>query len=1630
MRLLLEFHRKQHADNPFAVLRGEQEYTRRTEAGEAEIGTIDWDETLHADLTAVHGAAYDIAVVQRLGDRLQRFLKQSDATSLLEKLAEAVRRSEPAYVTFRFSAAELFALPWEFLTIQATGLCIGELSNVLIRYEWPGSRSEPDQQSYSVPRYEGGRILFAWSTAGGNVPAAAHQEALMRACPDGFFSFDASRDVLPNVSINGLSKMLSSADPKAPFSVLHILCHGQATTPTPIGSSERSKTGTWPDDVHGSTFGLAWDGVDGPEVIDGARLRALLKPFASNLRLVVLCACNSGNNSQLGNHLGSVALALHRAGIQAVVASRNPLSASGSIDLADTLFGTLLGEPASLESAVLASRQKLLSSGGLDWASVQLYARDADGDDTRPVVIRPFRGLAAFQTEHRPFFFGRTAEVDEVLTKLQALIAQGRPRCVLVVGASGAGKSSLVFAGVVPKFLASNKRTKILRIHPGTAPNETLENALADCPAGRPALLVVDQFEELFAQTENQEAREKFARKIWSLASTPAASVQVIITLRLDVIGRCRELVLNNDDLSLDEIALAKQYENHRVAVLQLKREQLSAAILEPARKVGLTLQPGLAARMLDDVGREPGAMPLLSDALNELWERRLGRMLTQASYDELGGVTGSLRKRANAVIAKLREKNESHLAVAERLFTGLVDIAENAMLDTRLSVSLADLYRNFPGAERAGLECVLNAMVGARLLVLDATRDSARVEVAHESLIRNWDLLRTWLDEARAGLSLQRRVEQDALEWQRETYDPNRLYRGAKLVQISGKSWRSPFSGLAQQFLTASEDLRMQQELEAAARKLWNRLAIVGLFIAFLVAVAFGSKALQMYRIAAATARVEQASRAVLMAQATEASLDVLVLALGSLPPGSDLLQAGDSLHPRVVEAVTAAASRGGYPVFPSWPMGEHQPDPDEVRSESRCQGDRVSFSPDGKLAVTTSYDHTARLRDVQTGAVVQTIRGHTGWVTGASISPDGSRLVTDGADGTERLWNAKTAAMLEVSRSHGWCATPSFSPDGRHLLTVSFFYIERLYKPTPGSVVLYDTQAGAVLKRYQGVAASFVPEGARVLTDLQNPAKVLDAATGATMQTLRGDTPPIVGASFSSDGAYVVTASDDGTARLWSLQTGLLLWTLSGHSGRVQTATFSPSNQLLATAGADQTVKIWNVKTGALITSFSSHEGELRAASFSPDSGRVVTVSATGSARIWNAHTGAPVFTLQGHLKSTVAARFSGDGTHLLTAGEDDTARLWDISVGAALVTLRGHNDAVLTARFSPDGARVLTASVDGTARLWDGESGANLLVLKGHTGPVQVARFSPDGGRLVTASLDSTARLWDSLNGNEIHALKHNGAVHTAEFSPDGKLLSTAADEAGPRIWDVNSGRVWLTLVGHPGAPTSTSFSPDGTQVVSTGGMGTVRVWNVRTGNEDPRWREMRAGTWATAAGFSPNGTRLVTASNSGDVRVRDLSPGAPPILLRGHTGEVRITRFSPDGSKLLTAGRDESARIWNAKVTTPLVLRGHKQELTAACFSPDGRRILTASIDGTAKLWDVTSGELLMTFVGHVSAIRDAAFSPDGRRVVTASDDGTAHVYSTEVAYYARRACRLLRNYPTEFQQVSEVCHAYH
>ncbi len=316
-----------------------------------------------------------------------------------------------------------------------------------------------------------------------------------------------------------------------------------------------------------------------------------------------------------------------------------------------------------------------------------------------------------------------------------------------------------------------------------------------------------------------------------------------------------------------------------------------------------------------------------------------------------------------------------------------------------------------------------------------------------------------------------------------------------------------------------------------------------------------------------------------------------------------------------------------------------------------------------------------------------------------------------------------------------------------------------------------------------------------------------------------------------------------------------------LRGHNGEIRQASFSPRGSRVVTASSDGTARIWAADGGGDPVVLRGHENDVLRASFNPEGSHVVTASQDDTARIWAADGVGNPIVLRGHENDVLRASFNLEGSHVVTASRDDTARIWAANGVGDPVVLRGHENDVSSASFSPDGNRVVTASLDGTARIW-AANGDPVAVLK-HEGGVLSAAFSLDGSRIVTASLDMLARIWPADGiGDPVVLGGHDDIVRSAAFSPRGNRVVTASRDRMARIWS-DIGDPLILLDRHRNSVEHAAFSPDGGRVLTSTQDDTVWIWSA-SGTGDPVVLRGRGGN-VRSASFSPGGRRVVTAAD---------------------------------------------------------------------------------------------------------------------------------------------------------------------
>ncbi len=1206
---------------------------------------------------------------------------------------------------------------------------------------------------------------------------------------------------------------------------------------------------------------------------------------------------------------------------------------------------------------------------------------DRQTQDRSRRTICPFRGLEPFREEDAPFFFGREREIG----RLRALLEDHT--IVTLVGASGTGKSSLVRAGLIPRLRKEREPVwELVTMQPRRDPvsalaavcRPLLEDAsgqdelerlawmerfverltekptrfralvgrmLERQPGTDRMLIVVDQAEQLFAaQEEPTAAASTFLEAITDAAREGLLSV--VVTLRAELLGR-----------ALADPRIREAVSTASVPLPSMGAEGIAAAIEKPAEALAIEIDPHLRARIVADLERQPGNLPLLQYALAELWRRGGGTRLRSADYDAFGGVERVIADRAESVYLSLDDEQR---AAVPRLFTEAL-VHPGEMVDTRRRARLDEL----PPAARG----VVPLLVEARLLVSGSKESTGAptIEIAHEALLANWDRARAWIEEDREFLLWLQRLRAASDRWQGSD---DRLWRAADLVEA--ERWISHRSELVgDPFLEASLAARRR-------RRRWQLAAIVSV-------LCFGVVATFLAVVARSNQRQVQARASIAEAGAhPDPAVGARILA--SLGPTHSV----GTWH-RALEVAQRLAQR---------PRSLRRfPNDDPVYT--------LQLSPDGRRAVMGSFHGVVYVWDLENHREPLVLEGHRGSVLHASWSPDGRRVVSASVDRTVRVWDVLDDTAPRTLRGHSESVERAqFSPDGRLVASAS----------EDGTVRVWDIEGDSEPRVLAGhgnevLSASFSPDGRLVVSaSIDRTVRVWDLQGVAEPLVLDGHDHTVLDASFSPDGGRIVSASVDETVRIWDLRGGEETVVLTGHQDAIDAASFSPDGRRVVSASRDGTVRVWALEGQREPRVLAGHQGSGIEASWSPDGRRIVSTSADGTIRVWDVDGDREPLVLEGHASRVVGASFSPDGQLVVSASRNGTIRSWDVEYEREPLILESAGSEMIGALFSPDDSRVVVTSLDGAVSLWDIERNTVRPVLEdqGHwfigwsVNKQHRASFSPEGSRLVAILRGGMLGVWDVVGDREPLMLEGGTSpVRNAAFSPDGGRVVAGSDDGTVRVWNVSVGAVPIVLGGHTQAVNSVSFSPDGRRVVSASDDRTVRLWDV-VGDAEPMVLEAHDGVVYTAF-FSPDGNRVVSASDDVTVRLWDVVGDASSVALEGHNAWVNYAVFSPDGSRVVSGASDGSVRVWDIEGgAAPRVLSGHRGGVHGLSWSPDGDRVVSASNDGTVRVWDVAGDAEPLVLGGHAAQVWSAAFTSDGKRIVTASFDGTVRVWKIDWA----------------------------
>lgn len=1145
---------------------------------------------------------------------------------------------------------------------------------------------------------------------------------------------------------------------------------------------------------------------------------------------------------------------------------------------------------------------------------------------------RPYPGLATFSQEDAAVFFGREDETKKLENQLESLF-EGRPeteRLLLLLGASGSGKSSLMRAGLLPGFEERKAHHAIRPIIPRGDPLGELAVALATGPLGHGTtddaartvldkiaehapgceriLLPIDQAEELLRGDHS-----RFFDVLKVVLERGNGRIIALMTMRSDFLNAFQQsgLIGTGTPLPYDTYTLDP-----------LPQERLPDIIQKPAEIYGVTFEEGLVARIMADHGG-PDALPLLAFFLSEFWTPQYikdGR-LEIPEYEHSGGIDGALKGAVEEALnrcAKVKPEETD----APKLLNELREIFLGHLVAVSAGSGEAVRRRTAAGTLTERQVALLKEFARKRLLI---ERDGTW-EVTHEALLRQWEDLKAWIDAAREDLVAIDRIEAAAAHWddagRREedlTHSGSRLSEARGL--LTNPRYADRLDETARLYLTAcqqkeTELYEKEKQLREEAQRERDR------------ARQGEGRARRFTRLAAMVALVALAASGFAYWQWGEAR-NQTAEALKSQRLGLAALSTSELRSGRATDAAILALS--------AWPR---RPDPAvtlsdysvvlralteagvALREELRMIGHQhwvwsAAFSPDGTRIVSASWDFTLQLWDAETGTPIGApLSGHEKPVMSVTYSPDGTRIVSGSADGTLRLWDAQTGSEVgsPLTGHQATVWSVAYSPDGAQIASAS----------ADGTVRRWDARTGA-------------PTGEPML----------------------GHTGGVMSVAFSGDGSRLVSGDGDGTIRFWDASTGAAIGDpLKAHEDTVWSVAYSPEGSRIVSSSRDVTVQLWDLAQDAPVSQeLEGHEGTVNSLAFSPDGRKVAGGGEDGRIRLWDTRTGRAIGSAMGGHEGTVyEVAFSPDGRRLVSAGSDATVRLWVLGDGMQLIDF-GEVHALA---YSPDGTRIASGTSNGTLQLWDVQSGAPVgPPISAHETSVEAIAYSTDGTRIVSAGNGSALRLWDAETGAPVGVpMSNSGLTYSVAFSPDGTRVVSAGTDRAVRLWDATTGnQIGNPMLGHSQPILSVAFSPDGTRIASASHDTTLRIWDVETGvSSEPLEHE---GAVAAVA-FSPDGTRIVTGDSEGKLQLWDAHTGVavgPDFL--GHWGRVNSVAFSPDGKHIVSGGSDSLNVLWDVTTgqSVGLPRAAHEGTVLSVAFSPDGKSVASGGFDQTIQVYTI-------------------------------------------------------------------------
>jgi serine/threonine protein kinase/WD40 repeat protein/predicted nucleic acid-binding Zn-ribbon protein len=1285
------------------------------------------------------------------------------------------------------------------------------------------------------------------------------------------------------------------------------------------------------------------------------------------------------------------------------------------------------------------------------WVALQRAFKRPDEpsfiDLDESAIVNPYKGLRAFQEADAADFFGRELLINQLLDRM----VEDDPynRFLAVVGPSGSGKSSVVRAGIVPQLrggmLPGSENWFVVDMVPGNSPLRQLEAALLSVASRPPSrlyemlradigglswavdrvladvdgdlVLIIDQFEEVFTMLEDEAERIHFLELIKTAVITADSRLKIIITLRADFTDR-----------PLEYASFGELMRSRTEFVLPLSADEIERAITGPAHRVGLTVDTDLIAAIIADVSEEPGTLPLLQYALTEVFERRMGRRLSFAAYQESGGVLGALARRAEEVFVALNEEQQRN---SRQLLLRMVTLGEGTE-DTRRRASRTELSQVVEDVE--SLQSVLNAFGTPRLLSFDVdpgTREPM-IEVAHEALIREWQRLRGWLDNSRSDVRLQRVLAGESMEWLKSGCDSSFLLSGARLSQY--EEWRETSDLVLTQnekaYLQASIDERSRLDaaeldrkkreeeiaerastFEARAKQLRRAAIVLGVVIALTIAAAIGLSvtvvntqnevAAGQTDIAGVRPTLAAADTQVAGVVPTLNAANEQISAASSQIANANIQVEGANQQIATATAQISTAQAQIESANLEVASGQTQvagfaPTVDAANAQINLANTQVAgVEPTLVAANLRIADASAQIASGQTE-----VAGFAPTLAAANTQVAGVEPTVNAANAQVTQANEQIAqANTEVSSANTQVAgvEPTLDAAAAELSSANTQIAG--VEPTLSSANIRIDAASTQIAGGQTEVAGFAPTVEAANQQISSA----NTQVAGVQPTLNAANARINDASTQIAGGQTEVAGFAPTISSANTQVAGFAPTLSAADTQIAGVEPTLNSANTQVAGVQPTLDSANTQIAGVIPTLSSVETEVASQREIAEALRLVrsagqlleagnpdlAIALVLNAYQLNPQLGEVQRILNDSIPLTVRlsedaglSMFTHDGRWLILGGNNGV-EVWDLETRGLLHSM--ETETVTAMVLSPDDERLVVGTRNGTIYVFDTRTGFERFELRGHRGSITALDYSPTAQEVISGDDNGVAYLWNVETGQHINELPE----------PQGnEIVKVAFNENGSSAFSYSlrfesntttrPARIGVFNLGLAGAfrnpPEYRGFSPNG-RIAYTGGDG-VDFLKFFDADSTVEQRTFRLGT-ADTDYIEP-----IAFSNDGRF-----------ILV-----EVESRAYSNDGFNYSVLNRyvalweiatGGEIRRLNISVEDP-----RAWDVTSLAFSADGRLALVGgrfNTINTVTLWDVNTGEELRRFTGHDAALEEVAFSSDGNYGMSRSQDGDTRIW---------------------------------